>query len=297
MKEQAKKANIMAAVLSVIFLLTFFNMFLPRQQENNPSHGDETEQTDPNNGGNNENAGGEEPTNESQFEKPPNLVTALSAWRYAESKLYELSHWESVVRDQNLRTAVSFAGQSIYIKRVWNGVNDATVYISSVLAPGKTFGIEFYEMQQRVGGKVLLRHTTKQTAARQPIWQNEGTLYTNPEFLAKRAILPADPVYIIQSSTVINGSKRTINDGQTITFSLELKAAACANYAIQITDASGSSTPAKFRDGDVRLDVVLSAKTGMFISVKATEKYNVTVMGMNSDVNLTGTEVYSNYRI
>lgn len=289
MNQTLKKANLLAVLLTVIFLMLFFVPALQISKAEDPTAGEEVE-TPTTPGEDNQ------PVEEGDFEEAPRLVTALKAWEWAEKKLYEMKYWESLVRDQTLRVPVSFAGQSIRIQKVWNGPEDATVEISSILLPGKTFGVTFYEMQKRIGSNVLLRRTSNQTSKREPIWENEGTLYTKEQFMKKRGILPVDPTFLINSSTVTDGSKRPINDGKTITFTLMLKAAASEQYAIQIRDASGSSTPAKFEDGDVKLDVTLNAKTGLFMSIKSSEKYNVTVMGMNTTVSLSGTEVFSAYR-
>jgi len=294
-KNRTKTANILAILLSCIFTLCFFATIFESTvfgetttDEDNPTIEEgETNNPDPSN-----------PevvvTPENEFPAPPKFVTAVSAWKYAETKLFGLSHWESST-NQECVSNVPLSGMSIKSKKSWSGEKNCWSTYSATLLAGKTFGSSSFTRVEMIDGVIWKRETKNQTDDREPIWTDEAYVYPTEEFLRNVGTMPLAPCFNITSSTTLNGTSRPLNDGSKITFSLELKSSALEKYITQIKDATKSSTDPVFGDGAIRLDVVLNAKTGYFISIKTTETYKISLLGISAVVSATGKEIFSNF--
>lgn len=294
MKDKLKTANILSILLTCIFGLVFFSSVFKTSYADtaNPSEpGTETEIPGGGDGGS-----GVVVTPDTDFDAPPKFVSALQAWTYAETKLYSLSHWESLTRNHEIRPNINMAGQTIRVRKYYSGQQNSYGTWSNLMLPGKVIGKESFTYMENKGGIITKRETDHQTSDREPIWKNERVYtWTEAEYIKINGSLPFMPGYEISKSTTMNGSSRPINDGQKITFSLALKTTALANYVAQVQEASNASTPPLFQEGGLVLEVVLNAKTGMFISIRTVEEYNITVMGFNVDVRATRTEEFFNF--
>lgn len=294
MEQKLKTANILSVLLACIFALSFLaTVFINPVYSDSGDNG--TEVTSPID----EVGGGSdvEVTPDDAFEAAPRLNTAFQAWKYAETKLYELSHWESLIRNHEIRPDKPMSGQTIRTYKSFSGQQNSFATYSAIFLPGAVIGRESYTYLENKGGIITKRETPNQTSKREPIWgSNEKTwVWTEAEYLAINGSLPFMPGYIITLANTTNGSSRPINDGSTITFSLGLKKAALEYYIMQVNEASDATAGPFFKDGGVTLEVVLNAKTGMFISMRTVEEYDITVMGIKTFVRATRTEEFFNF--
>ena len=293
MMNKTKFANFLAISLACVFVLCLFSSAFSSEVYGDTTSTD-TEQTDITN---EETEDVTDPTTVISVEKPPKFASSISAWKFAETKLYELSHWESIISNQDIDPGISIAGQTVRIVKVFDGKQNCSMSCSTILKPGKIFGMEFFEYTENKNGIVLHRKTTEQTSDRQPVWFDDGVTYSENEFAMLNGSLPLMPKFIISTSTTINGSSKPINDGSKITFSLVLKSSACISYIKQLQNTSSSTTIPVIEDGGIKIDVVLDAKNGYFKSIKMTERFSVTVKGVNATISSVGTEIFSKMKL